>query len=182
MPKTSAKPKSQTTTMETPFTVLFPDFDSEIAATKRMLERVPNGKNDWRPHPKSRTLGELAGHIAQLPGLGIAMVTTDELDFLAPRPPEPPATTTAERVKRFDELSAHLRGLLQGMTREQAARNWTLRSGERVFAKSPRTTALRSAFLTHTAHHRAQLGVYLRLLDVAVPWTYGGSADEAPPM
>jgi len=109
-------------------------------------------------------------------------VTTDELDFLAPRPPEPPVTTTAERLKRFDELGAHLRGLLQQMTREQGARDWILRAGERVFAKSPRTSALRSAFLTHTAHHRAQLGVYLRLLDVPVPWTYGGSADEAPPM
>ncbi|HJQ55085.1 MAG TPA: DinB family protein [Gemmatimonadaceae bacterium] len=182
MPNTSAKPKSQAASRESPFTVLFPDFDSEMAATRRMLERVPNGKNDWRPHAKSRTLGELASHIAQLPGLGIAMVTADELDFLAPRPPEPPAVTTADRVKRFDELSAHLRGLLQQMTKEQGARDWTLRSGDRIFAKSPRTTTLRTAFLTHTAHHRAQLGVYLRLLDVAVPWTYGGSADEAPPM
>ena len=72
--------------------------------------------------------------------------------------------------------------MLQKMTWQQGSQNWTLRAGDRIFAKSPRTTTLRSAFLTHTAHHRAQLGVYLRLLDVAVPWTYGGSADEAPPM
>jgi uncharacterized damage-inducible protein DinB len=182
MQKTSTKPKTQTTTKETPLTVLYPDFDSEMAATMRMLERVPNGKNDWRPHAKSRTIGELAAHIAQLPGFGIAMLTTDGLDFLAPRPPEPPLETTADRVKRFDELSAHLRGLVQKLTWEQASKDWTLRSGDRVFAKSPRSAMFRSAFLTHTAHHRAQLGVYLRLLDVAVPWTYGGSADEAPPM
>ena len=182
MPKTSTKPTSQTTSKETPFATLFPDFDAEMAATRRMLERVPNGKNDWRPHAKSRSVGELAGHLAQLPGFGIAMLTTEGLDFLAPRPPEPPFETSADRLKLFDELSAHLRGLLEKLTWEQAGRDWTLRSGDRVFAKSPRTAMFRSAYLTHSAHHRAQLGVYLRLLDVAVPWTYGGSADEGPPM
>jgi uncharacterized damage-inducible protein DinB len=165
---------------ENPFTLLFPDFDTERATTRRMLERVPNGKNDWRPHPKSRSLGELAAHIAQLPGFGIAMVTSDEFDFLAPRPPEPPLVTAADRVKLFDQLSEHLSGLAQQMTWQQANKSWTLRLGDKVVLNAPRAAVFRTAYLTHTAHHRAQLGVYLRLLDVSVPWSYGRSADEDP--
>jgi uncharacterized damage-inducible protein DinB len=166
---------------QTPFEQLFPDFDSETASTRRMLERVPDGNNDWRPHPKSRTLGELAGHVAQLPGFGLLMATRDEFDGLAARPPQPKLETSAERVQLFDQLSGQLRGALQQMTAEYAAKSWTLRLGDRIVLRAPRTTIIRSAFVTHTAHHRAQVGVYLRMLDVAVPWTYGGSADEEPP-
>jgi len=165
---------------ETPAVLLFSDLESELATTRRMLERVPNGKNDWRPHPKSRSLGELAVHLAQLPGFGIMMLTHDEFDGLAPRAPEPALATSADRVKMFDALSAQLRGLLENLTWDQAKKPWTLRFGDRIAMKAPRAGVLRSAFVTHSAHHRAQLGVYLRLLDVAVPWSYGGSADEAP--
>jgi uncharacterized damage-inducible protein DinB len=166
---------------QAPFELLFPDFESEIASTRRMLERVPDGNNDWRPHPKSRTLGELAGHVAQLPGFGLLMATRDEFDGLADRRPEPKLETSAERVQLFDQLSGQLRGVLQQLTPEQAATSWTLRLGDRIVLRAPRTTIIRTAFMTHTAHHRAQVGVYLRMLDVAVPWTYGGSADENPP-
>jgi uncharacterized damage-inducible protein DinB len=145
-----------------------------------MLERVPNGKNDWRPHPRSRSLGELAGHVAQLPGFALMMVTRDEFDALAPRPGDAPLSTSAERVQLFDQLSAQLLSLLKRMTWQQADSTWTLRLGEQVAASAPRTSLIRSAFVTHTAHHRAQLGVYLRMLEVAVPWSYGGSADEQP--
>src|SRR5881392_247720 len=92
-----------------PIALLFPDLESELSTTRRMLERVPNGKNDWRPHTKSRTLGELATHLAQLPGFGLMMCVRDEFDGLAPRPPEPKFMTSAERVKAFDELSTQLR-------------------------------------------------------------------------
>jgi uncharacterized damage-inducible protein DinB len=180
MPKASSS-STRPGTQKSPFELLFPDFESETASTRRMLERVPDGNNDWRPHAKSRTLGELAGHVAQLPGFGLLMSTRDEFDGLAERRPEPKLETSAERVQLFDELSAQLRGTLKDMTWERAATSWTLRLGDRVVLKAPRSTILRTAFMTHTAHHRAQLGVYIRMLDIAVPWTYGRSADEEPP-
>jgi uncharacterized damage-inducible protein DinB len=161
--------------------LLFPDLESEIATTRRMLERVPNGNNDWRPHAKSRTLGELATHLAQLPGFGLMMCTRDEFDGLAPRPPEPRFTTSTERVRTFDELSGQLRNVLKQMSWQQAKAPWTLRLGDKVVFNAPRTQILRTVFITHSAHHRAQLGVYLRMLETPVPWSYGRSADEEPP-
>jgi uncharacterized damage-inducible protein DinB len=177
MAKTSAKAKS-TGKSESPFQMLFPDFDSEIASTRRMLERVPNGKNDWRPHAKSRSLGELTGHVAQLPGFGLLMATHDEFVGNPGGRPEPKLETTAERLQLFDQLSTQLRSVLQPMTWQQMSKPWTLKIGDRVALQAPRSNVIRSAFITHSAHHRAQIGVYLRLLDVAVPWTYGASADE----
>jgi uncharacterized damage-inducible protein DinB len=146
-----------------------------------MLERVPNGNNDWRPHAKSRTLGELATHLAQLPGFGILMATRNEFDGLAPRPPQPMLLTSAERVRAFEEMSKQLRAILQQMTWDQANTPWKLRLGDKVVASAPRTQILRTVFVTHSAHHRAQLGVYLRMLETPVPWSYGRSADEEPP-
>src|SRR5438874_6898926 len=151
-----------------PIALLFPDLESELATTRRMLERVPNGNNDWRPHAKSRTLGELASHLAQLPGFGLMMCTRDEFDGLAPRPPEPKFATSAERVRRFDELSSQLRNLLEQMSWEQAETPWKLRLGDKLVFDAPRSSILRSAFVTHSAHHRAQLGVYLRMLETPV--------------
>jgi uncharacterized damage-inducible protein DinB len=166
---------------KTAFALLFPDLESELATTRRMLERVPNGNNDWRPHAKSRTLGELAAHLAQLPGFGLLMATRNEFDGLAPRPPEPRFETSAERVKKFDELSTQLRTILRQMTWDQANAPWKLRLGDKVVISAPRTQIIRTVFVTHSAHHRAQLGVYLRMLETPVPWSYGGSADEQPP-
>jgi uncharacterized damage-inducible protein DinB len=145
-----------------------------------MLERVPNGNEDWRPHPKSRTVGELANHVAQLPGFGILMLTSDDYDGLAARRPEAKLTTSAERVKLFDELSATLKGMLQQLTWDRARSTWTLRLGDKIVFQAPRTNILRTVFVTHSAHHRAQLGVYLRMLETPVPWSYGRSADEEP--
>ena len=145
-----------------------------------MLERVPNGNDDWRPHAKSRSLGELATHLAQLPGFAMMMLTRDEYDVFSERPQEPTFTNGAERLKLFDQLSAQMKALLQRMTWDQANKTWTLRAGGAVAMSAPRSTVFRTAFVTHAAHHRAQIGVYLRLLEVPVPWTYGGSADEVP--
>jgi uncharacterized damage-inducible protein DinB len=176
-PTKLTKPSKQ----KTVFALLFPDLESELATTRRMLDRVPNGNNDWRPHAKSRTLGELATHLAQLPGFGLLMATRNEFDGLAPRPPEPRFATSAERVRMFDELSTQLRAILQQMTWDQANAPWKLRLGDKVVVNAPRTQILRTVFVTHSAHHRAQLGVYLRLLETPVPWSYGRSADEEPP-
>lgn len=163
-----------------PMAALFPDLEGELATTRRMLERVPNGNNDWRPHPKSRSLGELASHLAELPGFAMLMLTLDELDVLAPRPSAPAVTSAAERVKMFDQLSAQMKGMLAKMTWDKANQSWALRAGDQVAMRAQRATVLRTAFVTHSAHHRAQLGVYLRILDIPVPWSYGRSADEMP--
>ena len=178
----SKRPAKRVSPSEAPSKLLFPDLESELATTRRMLERIPNGNDDWRPHTKSRTLGELATHVAQLPGFAIMMATRDEFDAMSQRPPEPRFANSTQRVKFFDDLTAQLRGILQQMTWDQARSMWTLRGGDRVFAKAPRATILRNVFFTHSAHHRAQLGVYLRLLEVSVPWSYGRSADEEPPL
>jgi uncharacterized damage-inducible protein DinB len=175
------KAASKSSNQQTAFALLFPDLESELATTRRMLERVPNGNTDWRPHAKSRTLGELATHLAQLPGLGLIMCTREEFDGLAPRPPEPRFTNSDERVRFFDELSTQLRGRLQQMTWDQANARWKLRLGDKVVLNVPRTQVIRTVFITHSAHHRAQLGVYLRMLETPVPWSYGRSADEEPP-
>ena len=176
--KSSASTKSSK--QDSPLALLFPDLDAEISTTRRMLERVPNGKEDWRPHPRSRTLGELSTHVAQLPGFGILMLTTDEYDGLAGRRPEAKVANSAERVKLFDELSAQIKGIFQQLTWERARSTWTLRLGDKIVFQGPRTTILRTVFVTHSAHHRAQLGVYLRMLETPVPWSYGRSADEEP--
>lgn len=163
-----------------PATLLFSDLDVELATTRRMLERVPDGKDDWRPHKKSRTLDELATHVAQLPGFGIMMLTRDEFDG-GTQPPEPKPSCCSERVETFDEVSGEFRRLVKEMTWDQAMSPWTLKfRGQQVFS-APRAQLLRSAMMTHLAHHRAQLGTYLRLLDIPVPGSYGPTADEGPP-
>ena len=178
--KTARKSASKSNKLESPLALLFPDLDTEISTTRRMLERVPNGNEDWRPHPRSRTVGELANHVAQLPGFGILMLTSDEYDGLAGRRPEAKLTTSAERVKLFDELSAQLKGIFQQLSWDRARSTWTLRLGDKIVFQAPRTNILRTVFVTHSAHHRAQLGVYLRMLETPVPWSYGRSADEEP--
>ncbi|MGZ3332959.1 MAG: DinB family protein [Gemmatimonadaceae bacterium] len=178
--KSARKATTKSSKQESPLALLFPDLDAEISTTRRMLERVPNGNEDWRPHAKSRTLGDLATHVAQLPGFGIMMLTTDEYDGLAGRRPEPKLSSSAERVKVFDELSAQMKGILKQLTWDQARSTWTLRLGDKIVFQAPRTNILRTVFVTHSAHHRAQLGVYLRMLETPVPWSYGRSADEEP--
>jgi uncharacterized damage-inducible protein DinB len=165
-------------TSETPFSLLFSDLDQELATTRRILERVPDGKEDWRPHEKSMTLGKLSSHVAQLPGFGIMMLTTDEFDRAAGPPSETLPANTADRLAMFDELSAKLRGLVEDLTWDSAMHPWRFRFGDRVVFNGPRAKLIRGMVITHIAHHRAQLGVYLRLLGVPIPGSYGPSADE----
>jgi uncharacterized damage-inducible protein DinB len=175
----TAPPAPSPLDTESPASILFADIDGELATTRRMLERIPDGKEDWRPHPKSRSLGELATHVAQLPGFGIMMLTHDESD--GAQRAKAKIADTAARLKVFDEVSAELRRLLRDMTWEHARSTWALRVRNDIVLKGPRANLLRSAVITHAAHHRAQLGVYLRLLDLSVPSTYGPSADEGLP-
>ncbi|MEO7823317.1 MAG: DinB family protein [Gemmatimonadaceae bacterium] len=174
----TATASSRHETSESPSTLLYPDLEGELKTTRRILERVPDGKDDYRPHEKSMTLGGLATHLAQLPGFGIAMLTSDEFDPMN-RPPAAKPANTEERLKLFDQVSGKLRELLPKLTWDQTKVVWKIKSGDQVFVEGPRGVMLRSALITHMAHHRAQLGVYLRLLGVPIPGSYGPSADEA---
>jgi uncharacterized damage-inducible protein DinB len=162
---------------ESPLTLLYPDLENELKTTRRILERVPDGNDEYRPHEKSMTLGGLATHLAQLPGFGLAMLTSDEWDPMN-RPKTPSIANNAERLKMFDELTAVLRERMEQLTWDQTKGVWKIKSGDRVFAEGKRGVMLRSALITHMAHHRAQLGVYLRVLGVPIPGSYGPSADE----
>jgi uncharacterized damage-inducible protein DinB len=167
-------------TSQDPYTLLFSDLESELKTTRRILERVPDGKEDWRPHAKSMTLGSLSSHVAQLPGYGIAILTTDELD--GSKMPQFKPDNTAERLKKFDAESREMRRLFEALTWEDATFRWTFKFGDHVIVQGERAKLLRTMVIAHIAHHRAQLGVYLRLLDVPVPGTYGPSADEPLPL
>lgn len=161
----------------TPYELLFHDAKSEMATTRRVLERVPDDNDDWRPHEKSSALAALASHVAQLPGLGIAILTKDEFD-IASRRQEPKIASNAERLKVFDKVSGEFLSLLEQLTWDKAAATWRFRAGERTVAEGTKSQLARTMIITHIAHHRAQLGVYLRLLGIPVPGTYGPSADE----
>lgn len=177
-------PPTQTSTTppiaQEPAKLLFADLDNEMKTTRRALERVPDGKDDWRPHPKSKSLDELATHIAQLPGLGIRMLTQDEYEG-GSAPPQPKPANSAARLKIYDEVAGEFQRLVNELTWDQAMGTWTLTFRGKPAIQGPRALLLRSVMITHLAHHRAQLGVYLRLLDIPVPGTYGPSADEGPP-
>jgi uncharacterized damage-inducible protein DinB len=160
-----------------------PEFDSEMAATRRTLERIPEDKLSWKPHEKSMPLGRLAGHIAELVGMGVLVVKEVSLDFAARRAAQPGSKpTVAESQKHvlelFDKNVANARAAIAGTSDEDWAKNWKLSAGERTFYEGPRMGAMRRMMMNHIIHHRAQLGVYLRLNDVAVPSLYGPSADE----
>ena len=156
----------------------FADLDQEFASTRKILERFPDGKADWRPHDKSRTIGQLAAHVAQLPGLGVSIMTQDHLDA-GTRPVAPALGTAAELVEHFDQNVGAFRNAIASTSADDLGKTWSLRAGDRVFVSAPRRFLLRPMLINHLIHHRAQLGVYYRLLDVPVPGIYGPTADEA---
>ena len=163
---------------KSPRELLFADLDQELATTRRMLERVPDGHEDFRPHDKSMTLGNLAGHLAQLPGFA-SLIASQEV-FHGTGAPTPREATTAERLKTFDTEAAKFRALVDNMTWEDTDKTFKFMIGDRVGMEGKRAQLVRVAGLTHMAHHRAQLGVYLRVLNVPIPGSYGPSADEGP--
>jgi uncharacterized damage-inducible protein DinB len=160
-----------------------PEFDLEMASARRTLERIPEDKLAWKPHEKSMLLGRLAGHIAELPGMGVSVMKEDVLDF-ANRPAgelaRKPAVAESQKhvLELFDKNVAALRAAIASASDERLAGNWKLLIGERKLYDGTRMGALRRMVMNHVIHHRAQLGVYLRLNDVAVPSVYGPSADE----
>lgn len=156
------------------------ELQFEAATTRRMLERVPEESFDWKPHEKSTALGRLAGHIAELPSLVGPVLTQKELDFnVAGFKPFIPSSV-AELLERFDRNIASAVELLKSNPDDGLSESWRLRSGEQVLFESPRAAVLRSMALNHIVHHRGQLSVYLRLLNVPLPPVYGPTADEGP--
>ena len=162
----------------TPAQLLYPDMNTELATTRRVLERVPDDDLTWTPHEKSTTIGRLATHLAQLPSFAMLMLTTSELDVLQTKWPDDTIPTTAERLALFDSLANEMRTWVEAVAWPALAETWTLRAGAHVILSEKKGTLLRTLALSHMAHHRAQLGVYLRLRGVAVPPVYGPSADE----
>ncbi len=160
---------------------LLPEFDHEMGGTRRTLERVPEEKFDWRPHEKSTPMGGLATHLANLPSWAGHVLNRDALDIAPPGEPPmrvPPATSREELLTAVDRNVAAAREAIASASDEQMLGTWTLLHGGRTIFSMPRVAVLRGMVMNHNVHHRAQLGVYLRMNDVPVPSIYGPSADE----
>ena len=158
--------------------LLLAEFDAEMKKTRTTLERVPVDKKDFAPHVKSMPFGKLATHVAELAGFGLSVLTTPELDFSKSSYKPMPFESTTQLLQAFDEGAAKARAALQSTPDEAWTQNWKLSfQGKPIFDGS-RFLAYRQMFLNHLVHHRAQLGVYLRLNEKPVPATYGPSADD----
>jgi uncharacterized damage-inducible protein DinB len=157
---------------------LLPEFDQEMASTRRLLERVPTDKFGWTPHDKSTPLGRLATHVANLPSMASLALSVPELDIAVRRDSLPKAETSEQLLEIFDKSAAAARASIAGASDELLFDTFALRNGERVMFTLPKIAALRVFFLNHLIHHRGQLTVYLRLNDIPVPGLYGPSADE----
>ncbi|MGA6984766.1 MAG: DinB family protein [Terriglobales bacterium] len=158
--------------------LLLPEFDEEIKKTRTMLERVPEDKKDFAPHPRSMPLNKLAPHVAQLAGFGLKILTTPELDFSKSSMKPLPFESAAQLVSALDEGAAKVRTALKNTPDEAWTQPWKLSFGGKLIFSGSRFLAYRQMFLNHLVHHRAQLGVYLRLNERPVPSTYGPSADD----
>jgi uncharacterized damage-inducible protein DinB len=156
----------------------FADLQRELAVTRKVLERLPPEHYPWKPHEKSMSLGRLALHVADLPGWMLATIGQDELDAAdAPRPPAE-LSSQGELLARFDSNVAALREAVARFDAADLDRPWTMRSGEQVIVTRPRATVYRIWCVNHMIHHRGQLCLYLRLLDVPVPTVYFNTADD----
>ncbi|HOF88589.1 MAG TPA: DinB family protein [Armatimonadota bacterium] len=158
------------------------EWDVEGETTRRILARVPGDALAYTPHAKSPTMGWLANHLALLPRWGIMTLTTTELDLALPEMQQHPVVPDAleEILATFDEHAAAFRAVLAQQEDEAFMVPWTMRMGPEVIFTQPRSGVLRGMIFNHLVHHRAQLGVYLRLNNVPVPFTYGPTADESP--
>ena len=162
------------------------EFDHEIATTRKVLERVPEGKPDFKPHPRSMAMDRLAGHVAELPGWAKETILQDSIDV---KPQGDAAVAAAQNVplkmtsrkqllEEFDKRAAAGRAAIAGASDEAFMKPWSLIAGGKTVFTLPKIAVLRGFVMNHMIHHRAQLGVYLRLNDVPVPSIYGPSADE----
>jgi uncharacterized damage-inducible protein DinB len=151
------------------------EFDPEMAATRKMLERLPAAKLEWKPHGKSKSLGELATHVTELPRFGFR-IKSDEFAVGSEKPPA--MKSAADFLARFDENVREARESIAAMSEEDLSRDFTVLRGGQVFFALKKRFLLRRVLLSHLIHHRGQLSVYLRLNDVPLPAVYGPTADE----
>ena len=160
------------------------EFDQEMQNTRKVLERCPDEKWNWKPHDKSGTVGWYAGHIATMPGWTAVTLNTEQLDYA---PVDGPAYTPPkienhnQALAEFDKNVAEARAALAGVSDPEMLKNWKLLAGGKEIFTMPRVACIRGMVLNHLIHHRAQLTVYFRLIGVPVPGLYGPSADEAQP-
>jgi uncharacterized damage-inducible protein DinB len=157
---------------------LLPEFDAEMATTRRCLERVPEDKLDYKPDPKSMSLGRLAGHVAEMAGWGSVTIDRDELDFGTGEFQPTTMTSRKQILEVFDKLVADSRASLAKVSDERLMGNWSLKNSGTTLMTMPRVAVLRTFVMNHPIHHRGQLSVYLRLVGEKVPSIYGPSADE----
>jgi uncharacterized damage-inducible protein DinB len=160
---------------------LLPEFDQEMANTRKMLERVPDGKWGWKPHPKSFSMGDLAVHVMNLPGWMVDTIEKDDFDFApvdGPKYVMPTAKSNKEMLEKFDGFVAAARKALAAADNDHLMKPWSLKAGGKALFTMPRVVCIRGFVMNHGVHHRGQLSVYLRLNDIAVPGMYGPSADE----
>lgn len=157
-----------------------PELQHEAASTRKMLERLPFDKSDWKPHARSMALLPLATHVTELAGWVSVTINTPQLDFANFEYKPFAAQSTEDLLRYHDETVAKAIEDLKGASDETMMQPWTLRNGEHVILTMPRIAVIRSFAISHLIHHRGQLSVYLRMLDVPVPGMYGPSADEMP--
>jgi uncharacterized damage-inducible protein DinB len=154
------------------------EFENEAKTTRRVLERVPSDKLAWKPHPKSMSLGTLALHVAASPGVIIGWCCEDETNFKGEPSPQP--TSTDEILAAHDASVKKVKATLPQIGDEGMQKMWSAKAGGQTLMTMPKAALARAIVMNHWVHHRGQLSVYLRLLDVAVPSIYGPSADENP--
>lgn len=159
---------------------LLKEFEHEAQTTRKHLERLPDDKFGWRPHEKSFTAAGLASHIAECAGWTVAIFDHNEIDFDPSTYKPYVAKSTADLLKTFDENVRNGKRALAGASEESLEEPWSMKIKGRVQFERPRSEVFRDFTLSHVIHHRGQFSVYLRLLNIAVPGSYGPSADEAP--
>lgn len=163
--------------------MMIPEFDMEMAGTRKTLERIPDDKFDWRIHDKSNTIGWLANHLADIPSWGTGTINEGsfEIEPVPGQPYQSPTETSTEAVVAlFDNNVAECRAALEKVADATLHEPWQLLQQGKVLLEMPKLAVLRTWVLNHTIHHRAHLCVYLRVNDVPVPGLYGPSADESP--
>ena len=158
---------------------LLPEFDREMGLTRKLLDRVPDGQFDWRPHPTSVTLGRLAEHLAEMPLWAAMTMTQSELEMTTQRPADYQRPATRDAVlAMFDANLKNGRGHLTGKTDGEFMAPWTLTAAGKEVFTMPKVAVMRNFVLNHMVHHRGQFSVYLRMLGVKIPSIYGPSGDE----
>jgi len=157
---------------------LLAEFQNESVSTRKVLERTPEKSFTWKPHEKSMSLGRLSQHLAEIPQWVEASLTKDELDFATMDYKQVDPASTAELLKFFDDNVNAAVEIIKNTPEEEFMKNWTMRNGDKVYMTIPKAAVVRGFVMSHLIHHRGQMTVYLRMLDVPLPGIYGPAADE----